>query len=437
MFLVEDGVVGTQTWLALYTGAPTNMPVLRKVTSGEAVEQLQQTLLLAGFEVGLVDGYFGRVTQSGVAGFQRQMGLKDDGIVGPSTWHALSKVRLENPLAPIQAFTLHNNQKIHVEEITDIAVASSTQRERRVVTASRDTFIRFSEPDGTPIHDNYGGDFGAVSSVAIHPTKQQIISATFGGTIRVANYEDRKNAIGIIFEQGHVFPARGGGVTDIAIEPTGQYIAATTSLNAARIFNFKGDLLRELFNAEESLYNGQAESVVFNPRKEQLATASSNGGAILWNRPLEDNADGVNLSSARLAHVVCFSPNGYKLAVGQGPLLQIYASPRLAISNHRFPTKITALAFNPTGRYIAVGCHNSKVYIFDLQAEGGKGKIVFELLAHNAPVTAVAFGKAPAQRLYSGDREGRLLTWTVNTYDAAKQVLKMGEASPTGEPSAF
>lgn len=91
MFLPEDGVVGSQTWQALYMGAPRHMPTLSRGFSGQEVELLQAALQATG-EVLSVDGVFGLLTEKAVRNFQRRKGLIVDGVVGISTWRALSKM---------------------------------------------------------------------------------------------------------------------------------------------------------------------------------------------------------------------------------------------------------------------------------------------------------------------------------------------------------
>ncbi|MGD2184136.1 peptidoglycan-binding domain-containing protein [Lusitaniella coriacea] len=91
VFLEEDGIVGPLTWKALYTGAPVNMPVLRRGSSGDAVRTLQNVLYLNGYYPYIIDGIFGPLTEVAVRSFQTDSGLVPDGIVGPRTWHALSK----------------------------------------------------------------------------------------------------------------------------------------------------------------------------------------------------------------------------------------------------------------------------------------------------------------------------------------------------------
>jgi peptidoglycan hydrolase-like protein with peptidoglycan-binding domain len=92
VFLAEDGVVGSITWQALYSGAPVNMPILMNGSSGSAVKTVQNVLQLNGYYFGYVDGFFGPMTKVATIQFQTSQALPADGIVGKKTWHALSKL---------------------------------------------------------------------------------------------------------------------------------------------------------------------------------------------------------------------------------------------------------------------------------------------------------------------------------------------------------
>ena len=63
-------------------------PTLRYGSSGPSVSVLQQYLNKFGYNVS-VDGRFGRETYYAVRMFQREQGLRVDGIVGPKTWERL------------------------------------------------------------------------------------------------------------------------------------------------------------------------------------------------------------------------------------------------------------------------------------------------------------------------------------------------------------
>lgn len=98
-FLKNDGVVANKTWRALYSGAPVDMPVLRRGSRQDEVRIVQTILTylienhtqFSTYYNGAVDGVYGATTESAVKAFQRNSGLVADGIVGDRTWHGLSK----------------------------------------------------------------------------------------------------------------------------------------------------------------------------------------------------------------------------------------------------------------------------------------------------------------------------------------------------------
>lgn len=66
-----------------------DMPVLKQGDANAAVYTLQTELKRYGFYQDNVDGSFGEYTKYAVIKFQQDVGIKDDGIVGSSTWRAL------------------------------------------------------------------------------------------------------------------------------------------------------------------------------------------------------------------------------------------------------------------------------------------------------------------------------------------------------------
>ena len=71
--------------------SPAGRPVLRKGSRGEAVQALQERLMELGYDLGScgADGIFGRKTRAAVRAFQRDCGIRADGIAGPVTWGEL------------------------------------------------------------------------------------------------------------------------------------------------------------------------------------------------------------------------------------------------------------------------------------------------------------------------------------------------------------
>ena len=73
------------------SGDTVVMPLVKKGSTGAAVEQLQEMLIAQGYSCGKwgADGDFGNDTHQAVKSYQRDHGLEVDGEVGPMTWAAL------------------------------------------------------------------------------------------------------------------------------------------------------------------------------------------------------------------------------------------------------------------------------------------------------------------------------------------------------------
>jgi hypothetical protein len=82
MGLSVTGVVDTRTW-------PTLVITIRRGDSGAAVRAVQVQLVKWGYELA-VDGVFGPGTEAAVRDAQLQNRLVVDGVVGSSTWRALT-----------------------------------------------------------------------------------------------------------------------------------------------------------------------------------------------------------------------------------------------------------------------------------------------------------------------------------------------------------
>lgn len=85
--LPKDGIVGPDTWRALYEAGyrlgDRLLFLRRPMLRGEDVSELQSRLSGLGFDAGKVDGIFGPDSQQAVIDFQRNRHLAEDGKVGP------------------------------------------------------------------------------------------------------------------------------------------------------------------------------------------------------------------------------------------------------------------------------------------------------------------------------------------------------------------
>jgi N-acetylmuramoyl-L-alanine amidase len=93
--LDADGIVGPDTWRALYeAGYRLGDRILfmrRPMIRGEDVAELQSRLNSLGFDSGKVDGIYGSDTERAVIDFQQNRHLAEDGRVGPEV---VTEIRL-------------------------------------------------------------------------------------------------------------------------------------------------------------------------------------------------------------------------------------------------------------------------------------------------------------------------------------------------------
>ncbi len=109
--LIEDGIVGRETWNRIYALYETlsdkivpdeSIPeypgmTLQQGSSGENVRRIQTALNNISTQYPSIpllveDGIFGTATTTAVRAFQRQFGLTVDGIVGVLTWNKIFEV---------------------------------------------------------------------------------------------------------------------------------------------------------------------------------------------------------------------------------------------------------------------------------------------------------------------------------------------------------
>ena len=82
------------------------MELYKRGSRGEVVKQIQKALAGAGFKV-IQDGIYGTITAEAVCAFQKQKGLKVDGVVGPATLAKLLPARLKKSRRTITDIIVH------------------------------------------------------------------------------------------------------------------------------------------------------------------------------------------------------------------------------------------------------------------------------------------------------------------------------------------
>lgn len=70
---------------------PEARPMVRPGARGQAVFEMQDKLSAHGFDPGVSDGIYGRVTGDALRAFQASVGIAPDGVCGPITWDRLDR----------------------------------------------------------------------------------------------------------------------------------------------------------------------------------------------------------------------------------------------------------------------------------------------------------------------------------------------------------
>lgn len=94
--LAADGIVGPETYAALQAArhrlGDRILTHQTKLLVGDDVAALQERLVELGFDPGRADGVFGSRTEEALKAFQREYGMRPDGVCGPSTLRALKQL---------------------------------------------------------------------------------------------------------------------------------------------------------------------------------------------------------------------------------------------------------------------------------------------------------------------------------------------------------
>jgi peptidoglycan hydrolase-like protein with peptidoglycan-binding domain len=96
--IAADGVVGKVTWINI-DEADQSEPQLKIGSTGLPVRRAQKRMSLVGFDVGGVDGRYGRETEAGVKKLQQQFNINVDGVVGKQTWSVIDSLESEGPVS--------------------------------------------------------------------------------------------------------------------------------------------------------------------------------------------------------------------------------------------------------------------------------------------------------------------------------------------------
>jgi WD40 repeat protein len=205
-------------------------------------------------------------------------------------------------------------------------------------------------------------------------------------------------------------------ITQLAWSPDGQVVATGNEHGVLRVWDVQSGRQQWEAHLHEGL---PIDSLVYSPQGDYLV--SSVGGKLhLWDTTAMMRAATFNVEvndGERLA--LGFHPNAQEVLIGSS-LRQTLLRCRLEVEAtfslsdvRQIPLSqfsrnqgILAIAFAPGGRYVAVGCADGTVQIYDL----GKERLVHIYHAQKGGVLALAWS-ARGTRIISGGSDHRFRVW--------------------------
>uniref|UniRef100_K3WWS9 EF-hand domain-containing protein n=1 Tax=Globisporangium ultimum (strain ATCC 200006 / CBS 805.95 / DAOM BR144) TaxID=431595 RepID=K3WWS9_GLOUD len=165
-------------------------------------------------------------------------------------------------------------------------------------------------------------------------------------------------------------------------------------------------------------YRGELWGLDAHPSKLQFATAGDDGYLRLWDAPTRSLLASHPWKYGGLPRCVTFSSDGNHIACGSndGKVRIVNASLDTVILEWKCALSLSkggvqVLRYSPNGDWLAVGCHDQRIHVFDAHTYKKHG----ECRGHSGTVTHMDFSKDSRVLQSTAAGTGELLFWSVAT----------------------
>lgn len=266
----------------------------------------------------------------------------------------------------------------HTDVVRSVAVSPNGDR---IASASEDHTLRvWDVPTGELLYDPVEGHASGLWCVTFSPDGRRI-ATTGDNTIRIWDASTGGLAAG-------PFRSHNGNLYSLTYAPDGLEIASVANDKTVRVCD--SDIGQMLVGPMEG-HENDVRCVVYTPDGQRLVTASDDGTIRVWNVITGEQIGEPLKSHTTIITSIAISPDGAFLATaGPSTVMQIWnLSSRQEVNTIlRHANDVSCVAFSLDGRYIAGGCCDFRIWLWDASLLCRSQSSVTEL-AQQIPSTPV------------------------------------------------
>lgn len=290
-----------------------------------------------------------------------------------------------NPLAQLKKFTCVGSHPIHKSTAPGITCVDVHRSDaKRVVTGGMDAQVIVFDAEKEKMQEKLLGHAKKITAVALHPTKDVVLSASQDATVKVWTSSAEWTGP---YTCSHTIRKHAGEVSDISIHPLGDYFLSAGLDKSWAVFELEsGRCVKHLRELEHG-YN----CMKWHPDGMILASGTQGGPVQIWD--IKEQKVVANLTGHEDAvKTLSFSGNGYHLATGSedGTVKLWDLRKPLNIQTLQLSAPVNSVAFDSTGQYLSVA--SDVVQIYNWASKSSMAEAV-TLKDHGAAVLGVCFSQ--------------------------------------------
>ena len=179
-----------------------------------------------------------------------------------------------------------------------------------------------------------------------------------------------------------ILRGRAGDAVNLRFSPDGSHLAAEHERDGTKELRL-WDLVGERILLESGLATAAGRGPVpweifdFSPDGARLVLGRPGGRVLIHDLSAPDRSREITVSESGKAGCVRFDPGGRRIAVVSDPIGRdtglvsiLDTETGAAVSSVSFEAEVQALAWHPSGRYLAAACVDWRVHVADLTASG-------------------------------------------------------------------